>query len=287
VKRRATAIVWAVAGLLLASGGSAAAGGDRAGKRYESAILGESIFVERGVFWPSEAEAAVLPFMRAHPELFRGKRVLEIGGGAGLIALYAAKLGAKNVVVTDISHPAIRTIRRNARDLGFGSVVEARLVAGPDTSAYAVLRPGETFDAIVSNPPYSLDLDAAGNTAVVDTGDLGVSIVRELEARLTPGGTAVLLYQSLFYHQFIVKYARHLGLAVEHDHPATMLPWQIEALFNSYLRKLLAREDIPQDAFEFDWEKDDWGKLNVVVVDPTARGRKGVPRFPGIIQIRR
>jgi hypothetical protein len=89
------------------------------------------------------------------------------------------------------------------------------------------------------------------------------------------------------YHQFIVKYARHLGLAVEHDHPATMLPWQIEALFNSYLRKLLAREDIPQDAFEFDWEKDDWGKLNVVVVDPKARGRKGVPRFPGIIQIRR
>jgi methylase of polypeptide subunit release factors len=287
VKRHTIAIAGAIAALLLASGGGACAEDSLPGKRYESPILGESIFVERGVFWPSEAEAAVLPFMRAHPQLFRDKRVLEIGGGAGLIALYAAKLGAKNVVVTDISHPAVRTIRRNARDLGFGRVLEARIVAGPDTSAYAALQPGEAFDTIISNPPYSLDLDAAGNTAVIDTGDLGVSIVRELDAKLAPGGTAVLLYQSLFYHQFIVKYARQLGLAVEHHHPATMLPWQLEALFNSYLKKLLAREDIPQDAFEFDWERDDWGRLQIVVVEPRGGARKRGGHFPGIIQIRR
>jgi len=285
--RPALSIAWTVVGLLLAVGGGAAADGERAGKRYESPVLGESIFVERGVFWPVEAEGAVAPFMRAHPELFRGKRVLEIGGGAGLIGLYAAKLGAERVVVTDISRPAIRTIRRNARDLGFESVVEARLVAGPDTSAYAVMKPGETFDTIISNPPYSLDLDAAGNTAVVDTGDLGVSIIRQLDERLAPGGTAVLLYQSLFYHQFIIKFARHLGFEVEHDHPATMLPWQIEALFNSYLQKLLTREEIPTDAFVFDWKKDDWGKLSVVVTDPKTAGKRSPPTFPGIIQVRR
>jgi predicted RNA methylase len=286
VKERSIAIIGAIAGLLLAGAGGACAEEPLPGKRYVSPILGESIFVERGVFWPSEAEAAVLPFMRANPQLFRDKRVLEIGGGTGLIALYAAKLGAKKVLVTDISHSAVRTIRRNADDLGFGSLLEARIVEGPDTSAYAVLRPGETFDTIISNPPYSLDLDAAGNTAVIDTGDLGVSIVRELEAKLAPSGTAVLLYQSLFYHQFIVKYARHLGLTVEHHHPATMLPWQLEALFNSYLKKLLAREDIPQDAFEYDWQKDDWGELKIVV-EPKGRARKRAPRFPGIIQIRR
>ena len=142
MKRRTLAIIGASAGLSLVGSGVPAQE-PVPGKRYESPILGESIFVEQGVFWPSEAEGAVLPFMRAHPQLFRDKRVLEIGGGAGLIALYAAKLGAKSVVVTDISHPAVRTIRRNVRELGLGARVDARLVPGPDTSAYAVLHPGE------------------------------------------------------------------------------------------------------------------------------------------------
>lgn len=221
---------------------------------YDSAFLGARLAVHPGVFPPAEAEALFLPLLHDHAELLQGARVLDIGAGTGIIGLYALHLGASSVVATDIDPRAIENIRENARRLGLEERIDARLVSTEDMGAFARLTGDETFDLILSNPPYSLDLDAATNNPLVDTGDLGFSILRGLHRRLSPEGTALLLYNSLFYHEVVVKIARHLGYEVRHHRAAGITSWELEALFNSYLLRVVEREGLAADALRFDRE---------------------------------
>jgi SAM-dependent methyltransferase len=118
--------------------------------------------------------------MKEHRQLFEGKTVLDVGTGSGIIALYAARLGARKVVATDISSAALACTQANAVRLGYGAAIETRLVALSDTTAYAVVKTDEVFDAIVSNPPYTLNLDATAGSALIDRGELGFSLVKGL-----------------------------------------------------------------------------------------------------------
>ena len=262
----------------------AAAPGDPTYSKHLAARL----VVPEGVFPPAEADNLFLPFMKDHADLFPGKRVLDIGSGSGVIALYAARLGARAVVATDIDPAAIDAIRENARRLGLADVVSARLVPADDTSAFSVLEPDESFDFILSNPPYSLDLDAARNTPLIDTGDLGFSILRGLDERLTANGAAVLLYNSLFYHRLMVELARHLGHPVRHHDASGLTSWELEALFNGSLRRVLDREGLAPDAFAFD--DDDLPMLRSIRRDSTPPeiliDRSG-KLYPGLIVVNR
>jgi predicted RNA methylase len=234
-----------------------ALGTDTERREFELPFFDQKIVVFPGVFEPLEAQSLVLPMMQANPDWFRDKRVLEIGTGSGVIGLYAAKLGARSVVVTDINENAIASAKLNAERLGLADRIDQRLVSGPDLGAFAVIGPDEIFDVIISNPPYSLDLEAASNNAVTDTGDLGFSIVEGLDKHLSADGVAALFYRSLFYHLVMVKYARHLGYAVQHRRPTTNTAWETETLFNSYLARLLAHRRLSPDTFHFDRDQDD------------------------------
>ncbi len=264
-------------------------------KTFESAYLDGQLVIPPGVFMPGEAETKVLPLMAKHELLFKGKTVLEIGGGSGPISIYAAKLGAVKVVSTDIDPDAVQAIQANAESLGVGSIVEARLVPADDMSAYSVIEPGEVFDIIISNPPYALDLDAPVNTAATDTGELGFSIVHGFNVHLQPDGLALLFYDSLFYHQVIKKYARYEGFKVVSNSPIGMYTWEAETLFNSYLERLLVKENMDPDAFRFVRDRDDlhWFYMRNQCLDPEWTGfQKLFPEsdddefYPGWMTIR-
>jgi len=65
--------------------------------------------------WP--AARAFSAHLCLHPEIVRGKRVVELGAGTGLAGLVAAALGAKEVVMTDLTAtlPLLkRNVERNA-----------------------------------------------------------------------------------------------------------------------------------------------------------------------------
>jgi methylase of polypeptide subunit release factors len=235
-------------------------------------LKGAVLNVPAGVFNPHEGEWTFGPLMKNNPDLFKGKRVMEIGTGSGIISLMAAKHGAVKVVSTDINPKAIESVTKNAEALGYGDIIDARLVSLDDISAYAVIEDGEQFDVIVSNPPFALDLDAPGNDAVTDTGELGFSIVRGLEEHLAPNGHVIMLYDSLFYHQVMVKYAEYKGYDVRYNNPNGMYGWAAEALFNNYLKRLLESENEPEDAISFNYHTDESLEIRYLrnfALDPT------------------
>jgi spermidine synthase len=246
---------------------------------YHSEHLGSDIVFLPGVVHPKFSEITFLPFMEKHKELFQGKKVLDIGTGCGILALYAAKLKAAKVVATDIDARAIANAKRNSQLLGFSSIIETRLVPAEDTSAYSVIKEDEKFDVIISVPSGAVDLDSKIDTEVIDKGDLGFSILKGLPQHLQADGIAVLRYTSLFYHEVLAKYGRYLGYNVR-DYPATtMLPEEMDILFNSYLARILKHEGLPADAFRFDLKKEK--KVTIKVYNHDTP----VVEYPGFITI--
>jgi methylase of polypeptide subunit release factors len=249
-------------------------------ERFHSKYLDADILWLPGVVKPAVAEITFLPFMLEHKESFKGKTVLDIGTGSGVLALYAANLGASKVVATDIDPRAIANAKKNADLLGFTSIIENRLVPPEDTSAYSVIGADEKFDTIISVPPWILDFDSKFDTISVDKGDLGFSLIKGLNSHLNPQGVAILRYDSLFYHEVLVKYARYLGYNVVDYAANFMLLEEMNNLSNYYLARILSNEGLPADAFRFNL-KEDKTIMSIIVRNkmPEARYSKDYPGF--------
>jgi release factor glutamine methyltransferase len=112
----------------------------------------------------------------------RDKSVLDLGCGTGLFAVAAAKLGAREVVATDLDPAAVLCARRNAERNG------ARL----DVLQGSLFEPvaGRTFDLVVSNPPQTPWPGAPKGTKLA--GDDGLHyfepLLEQLPRHLEPGG---------------------------------------------------------------------------------------------------
>lgn len=123
-------------------------------------------------------------------------KVLDLGTGSGCIAVtLALEIPGVRVTATDKSPEALTVAKKNAAALG----ADIRTFEG---EWFEAVPEGETFDLIVSNPPYihpqdehllSLEFEPAG--ALTDGVD-GLEDLRRIisgaMARLTPGGWLLL-----------------------------------------------------------------------------------------------
>lgn len=113
--------------------------------------LGEAthtIATAPGLFSPRSLDpgtAALLDLITATP----GERFLDLGCGAGVVSLVAARLWGCQVTAVDVSARALRLTRLN--------VPEAEVLA---SSGFAALS-GRQFHRIASNPPYHTDFAVA------------------------------------------------------------------------------------------------------------------------------
>jgi len=119
-------------------------------------INGEELWfqTEPSLFSPKGPDAGTLA-MLSHVELKGNERVLDLGCGAGIVGVWAArKVGGENVVMTDIDPLAVEMSKKNLERNG---ITGATVVCGPDLSAV----PGKDYDLILSNPPYHTDFKVA------------------------------------------------------------------------------------------------------------------------------
>lgn len=77
-----------------------------------------------------------------------GKAVVEIGTGSGVLALSAARAGARSVLALDINPAAVRAAEGNAALNGLSGIVSARV-----SDLLSAARAHELFDVIISSPP--------------------------------------------------------------------------------------------------------------------------------------
>lgn len=151
--------------------------------------------VTDGVYAPQE-DSWLLSGVLEASGLAEGRRVLDICTGSGVLALEAARLGAREVLAFDLCPAAVECASGNAAASGLP--VEVRLGTLQDAVQHG------PFDLVVTNPPYvpsTLPPAGTGPDRAWDAGADGRVVLDELCA-LAPGliapGGALLLVQSEF-----------------------------------------------------------------------------------------
>lgn len=77
---------------------------------------------------------ALARYILDHPEIVRGKRVLDLASGSGLVAIAAAKAGAAHAIANDIDRFAIPAIKLNAVANGVSLEMETADRLDPETA---------------------------------------------------------------------------------------------------------------------------------------------------------
>lgn len=181
----------------------------RAGERVPvSQLLGEREFwsmalrVTPDVLTPRpETETLVAAALDRMPE-GKSLQILEIGTGSGAVALALARERPEaRITATDISPEALRVAQENAERVGVADRI--RWLEGDGLDPVK----GETFDGVVSNPPY---------VGEAERGDLPPELAHEPDGALFsgPDGTRMLRQLALEVGRVLVVGG---WLALEHS----------------------------------------------------------------------
>lgn len=155
----------------------------------ESWFYGRSFFVSPAVMVPTpETELlceTAIRYIQQHK--IEHARVLDIGVGSGVISVtMALELTDCEIVALDISEDALSVARKNAADLGAEHRIEFR-----QSDFFAAVKPDETFDLILSNPPYINDGEYA---------DLPPEVKADPKISLTSGADGLNAVRTILKH---------------------------------------------------------------------------------------
>jgi release factor glutamine methyltransferase len=170
----------------------------------------------------------------------QGKQVADVGTGTGILALAAARAGAKSVAL-DINPMAVKAAADNARANGLADRVTALR-----SDLMSALAPDLEFDVIISNPPFfsGEPRDIADRAWVAGPGYRDIaSLFEQARQRLKPSGTMYVLLSSdsdlHFFGQLVAKagfrarIATAFSILVESMIIYELTPMQTEATASS------------------------------------------------------
>ncbi len=176
------------------------------------------------VFWEPDDTTSLRGWL-INDDRLSETRVLEIGTGTGLIAIFCAEHGAFSVVATDINPQAVANARYNAELFGLTDRVEVRLVSPAEPGPFAVVASDERFDLIISNPPWEdLPVEEVAAHALYDPGfALLDGLLANSQNYLRSDGKLLLAYGARTAVQRILATAPGLGWQVHVHDDRTLL----------------------------------------------------------------
>lgn len=120
---------------------------------------------------------ALARYVLDHPQIVRGRRVLDLASGSGLVAIAAAKAGASAVTACDIDPLAVAAISVNARANGVTvSVLSADIMDDAGTTsadAQVVLVADAFYERDLAARVTRFGQQARARGAVILVGDFG------------------------------------------------------------------------------------------------------------------
>lgn len=126
-----------------------------------------------------------------HPELVRGRAVLDVGAGSGLLAIAAATAGAREAIAAEIDPIAAAAIELNAALNGVGVTIETQDIIGRRPAPAPIVLVGDMCYERPLAERLTRWLEAlAGDGATVLLGDPG-------RAYLPKAGLAVLAHYAV------------------------------------------------------------------------------------------
>jgi predicted nicotinamide N-methyase len=144
-------------------------------------------------FWafPWAGGQGLARYVLDHPETVAGRRVLDVASGSGLVAIAAAKAGARTVTAGDIDENALAAITLNAAANGMPQVT-ARF------ADLAAADPGDAEVILAADVFYQRDLAALALRFLRAARAAGATVLAADPSRaFVPGGelTAVATYE--------------------------------------------------------------------------------------------
>lgn len=112
-------------------------------------FMGEKFIVNPSVLIPRDETELLVRHAIDVINANNFKMILDVGTGSGCIACMIAKYTASQVIGLDVSTDALNTALDNASKLNLNNRAIFR-----KSDIFSNVKPGETFDMIVSNPPY-------------------------------------------------------------------------------------------------------------------------------------
>jgi release factor glutamine methyltransferase len=142
-------------------------------------------------------------------KLSKGKKVLDMGTGSGILAITARTIGAIRVLGVDKNKNAVKLAKSNAKKIGFEDI-EFKY----SDLFFAV---NEKFDLIIFNPPYlpieeHLTMDSDYDLVGGKKGnELSIEFLKQAVEYLKPKGFVLLICSSLSDPFEIFNYAKSFG----------------------------------------------------------------------------
>ena len=115
---------------------------------------------------------ALARFVLDNPQLATGKTVIDVGAGSGIVAIAAARAGARTVQAFDLDHLAVAAIRLNADANKVSLAVSSQdILAGPAPGCELLLVGDLFYERELASRVFSLIETAAARGADVLVGD--------------------------------------------------------------------------------------------------------------------
>ena len=130
-------------------------------------------------------------------KLLNGKEVLELGAGCGLCGLYAGKIGAKRVCLTDFEDPLLQNLVKSSHLSGEDFRVEAYSYQSQDSETNSkqqcVLQVAKLDWLDLQRDVNEVEMEVAGDFPVLDPSDsyeivIGSDLMYEMEPSVALAG---------------------------------------------------------------------------------------------------